>query len=61
MKKKITDKALYDQIEKNAEKAERLLADEERFERFLLRLENKIKLDIRRPSEQQNHRSVLLL
>lgn len=43
MKKKITDKALYDQIEKNAEKAERLLADEERFERFLLRLENKIK------------------
>ena len=42
MKKEFTDEQLSEQINKNSEAAEELLKDEDRFERFLERLERKL-------------------
>ena len=43
MDKEFTDEQLSEQISKNSEKAEKLLKDEDRMERFLERLEHKLK------------------
>jgi len=43
MEKEFTDEQLSEQISKNSEEAEKLLNDEDRMERFLERLEHKLK------------------